>query len=146
MGNNPPPAAAPLGGEKPKNFCKLVLILIEQSKYKKAIEQSVGSSPCNPLWLIFRTIPIGLKGNLATTFPSNREFNNPKTTKRTKATTAPDLNLNIDKSRLDSLRLDSTRSIFFVFDFLLFSLLDGFSVFIVSSFFAALSMEDLRDL
>lgn len=50
MGKSPgPAAAAPRGGEKPKNFCKLVLILMEHKKYKKAMEQSVGSSPCKPL-------------------------------------------------------------------------------------------------
>ncbi|KAF4370670.1 hypothetical protein F8388_025049 [Cannabis sativa] len=38
MGNNPAPA--PLGGANPKNFCKLVRILIEQRKYKNAMEQS----------------------------------------------------------------------------------------------------------
>ncbi|KAJ7975981.1 hypothetical protein O6P43_005816 [Quillaja saponaria] len=119
-------------------------MLIEHKKYKKAIEQSVGSVPCNPLWLIFMTSPKGLKGNLATTFPSKSEFSNPKTAKRTSATTAPDLNLNKDKSRLDSLRLVSTRSIFLVLDFLWTILL--LSVFIVSSFLAALSMEDRRAL
>lgn len=145
IGNNPPPAAAPRGGENPRNFCKLVRILIEHKKYKNAIEQSVASSPCKPRWLIFMTIPKGLNGNFATTFPSNNEFKRPNTTNRTRATTAPDLNLNKDKSRLDSLRLVSTRSIFLVLDFLV-EILAGFSIFMVSSFLEALSMEDLRDL
>lgn len=140
-GNNP--ALAPLGGENPKNFCKLVRMLMEQRKYKNAMEQSVGSSPCNPLWLIFLRSPKGLKGNLATALPSKRELSNPKTTKRTRATTAPDLNLKRERSRLDSLRLVSTRSIFLVLDFLVIL---AVSVFMVSSFFAALSMEDRRDL
>ncbi|CAL5423554.1 unnamed protein product [Camellia sinensis] len=145
IGKSPAPAA-PLGGENPKNFCKLVRILIEHRKYKNAIEQSVGSSPCKPLWLIFWTIRAGTKGSFATALPSKREFKRPKTTKRTRATTAPDLNLKRERSRLDSLRLDSTRSIFLVLDFLRLSL-EGFeSVFMVSSFFEALSMEDLRDL
>ena len=141
MGNNP--LLAPLGGENPKNFCKLVRILMEQRKYKNAMEQSVGSSPWRPLWLIFITSPKGLKGNFATTLPSKRELSKPKTTTRTKATTAPDLNLKSERSRLDSLRLVSTRSIFLVFDFLV---IFAVSVFMVSSFFAALSMEDRSDL
>ncbi len=136
------PAPAPLGGAKPKNFCKFVLILIEHKKYRNAMEQSVGSLPCNPRWLIFITSPKGLNGNLATTLPSNSELSSPNTTKRTRATTPPDLNLKRDKSRLDSLRLVSTRSIFLVFDFLMLILL--LSVFIVSSFLEALSMEDRR--
>ena len=143
MGNNP--ALAPRGGEKPKNFCKLVRILMEHRKYKNAIEQSVGSSPCRPLWLIFITNPKGLKGNFATALPSKSELRRPKTTKRTRATTAPDLNLKRERSRLDSLRLVSTRSIFLVLDFLvILAVVD--SVFMVSSFLAALSMEDRRDL
>lgn len=144
MGNNP--ELAPLGGEKPKNFCKLVRILIEHRKYKNAIEQSVGSSPCSPRWLIFITSPKGLKGNFATGLPSNSELSSPKTTKRTRATTAPDLNLKSDKSRLDSLRLVSTRSIFLVLDFLVILAAEEESVFMVSSFLAALSMEERRDL
>lgn len=142
MGNNP--ELAPLGGEKPKNFCKFVRMLIEQRKYKNAIEQSVESSPCNPLWLIFITNPKGLNGNLATTFPSNSELSSPKTTNSTSATTAPDLNLKSERSRLDSFKLVSTRSIFLVLDFL--AILMAGSVFMVSSFFAALSMEERRDL
>jgi len=136
------PAPAPLGGAKPKNFCKFVLILMEHKKYRNAMEQSVGSVPCNPRWLIFITSPKGLNGNLATTLPSNSELSSPNTTKRTRATTPPDLNLKRDKSRLDSLRLVSTRSIFLVFDFLMLILL--LSVFIVSSFLEALSIEDRR--
>ncbi|KAK9178833.1 hypothetical protein WN943_028027 [Citrus x changshan-huyou] len=46
-----------------------------------------------------------------------------------------DLNLNEDISRLDSLRLVSTRSIFLV------KLLAGFSIFVVSSFLEALLIE-----
>lgn len=140
IGNNPAPA--PLGGENPRNFCRLVLMLMEQRKYKNAIAQSVGSSPCNPRWLIFITSPKGLNGNLATTLPSKSELSNPKTTNRTRATTAPDLNLKSERSRLDSLRLVSTRSIFFVLDFL--TVILELSVFMVSSFLAALSMEDRR--
>lgn len=136
------PAPAPLGGAKPKNFCKFVLILMEHKKYRNAMEQSVGSLPCNPRWLIFITSPKGLNGNLATTLPSNSELSSPKTTKRTRATTPPDLNLKRDKSRLDSLRLVSTRSIFLVLDFLMLILL--LSVFMVSSFLEALSIEDRR--
>jgi hypothetical protein len=136
------PAPAPLGGAKPKNFCKFVLILMEHRKYRNAMEQSVGSLPCNPRWLIFITSPKGLNGNLATTLPSNSELSSPNTTKRTRATTPPDLNLKRDKSRLDSLRLVSTRSIFLVFDFLMLILL--LSVFIVSSFLEALSIEERR--
>lgn len=89
---------------------------------------------------------MGLKGNLATTLPSKREFKKPKTTIKTRATTAPDLNLNKERSRLDSLRLVSTRSIFLVLDFLVDNLLGFWSVFMISSFLAALSIEDLRDL
>lgn len=118
---------------------------MEHKKYKNAIEQSVASSPTSPRWLIFMTIPKGLKGNFATTLPSKREFKSPKTTNKTRATTAPDLNLNNDRSRLDSLRLVSTRSIFLVLDFFR-EILVGLSVFMVSSFLEALSMEDLRDL
>ena len=149
------PDEAPRGGANPKNFCKLVRMLIEQRKYKNGIEQSVTSSPCKPLWLIFMTIPKGLNGNFATTLPSNKELRRPKTTKRTSATTAPDLNLKRERSRLDSLRLVSTRSIFLVLDFLLliltFAAEDedeefGVSVFMVSSFLAALSIEERRDL
>ena len=77
--------------------------------------------------------------------------------KRTSATTALDLNLMRERSRLDSLRLVSTRSIFLVLDFLLliltFAAEDededeefGVSVFMVSSFLAALSIEERRDL
>ena len=75
--------------------------------------------------------------------------------KRTSATTAPDLNLMRERSRLDCLRLVSTRSIFLVLDFLLliltFAAEDedeefGVSVFMVSSFLAALSIEERRDL
>lgn len=144
MGKRPAPAA-PRGGEKPKNFWRLVLILIEQRKYKKAIEQSVMSSPDKPRWLIFWTIRKGTNGNFATGFPSNKVFNNPKTINKTTATTAPDLNLNRDKSRLDSFKEVSTRSIFLVFDFLVSSLVP-LGVFMVSSFLEALSMVDLRDL
>ena len=75
--------------------------------------------------------------------------------KRTSATTAPDLNLMRERSRLDSLRLVSTRSIFLFLDFLLLILTFateeedeefGVSVFMVSSFLAALSIEERRDL
>ena len=75
--------------------------------------------------------------------------------KRTSATTAPDLNLMRERSRLDSLRLVSTRSIFLVLDFLLLILTFvaeeedeefGVSVFMVLSFLAALSIEERRDL
>ena len=74
--------------------------------------------------------------------------------KRTSATTALDLNLMRERSRLDSLRLVSTRSIFLVLDFLLLILTlateeeeeFGDSVFMVSSFLAALSIEERRDL
>ena len=74
--------------------------------------------------------------------------------KRTRATTAPNLNLR-ERSRLDSLRLVSTRSIFLVLDFLLLILTFvaeeedeefGVSVFMVLSFLAALSIEERRDL
>lgn len=148
MGNNPAPAA-PRGGENPRNFCKLVLMLIEHSRYRKAMEQSVMSSPGNPLWLIFCTNLMGTKGILATALPSNKLFNNPNTMNKTKATTAPDLNLNMDKSRLDSFKEVSTRSIFLVLDDFLrrFEEAEVESVdFIVSSFLEALSMVDLRDL
>lgn len=143
-GRKPAPGAEPRGGENPRNFCKLVRILMEHKKYKKAMEQSVESVPGNPLWLIFITRVIGWKGNLATALPSKSEFKSPKTTIKTKATTAPDLNLKRDKSRLDSFKEDSTRSIFLVLDFLVVIL--AVSVFMVSSFLEALSMEDLRDL
>ena len=75
--------------------------------------------------------------------------------KRTSATTALDLNLMRERSRLDSLRLVSTRSIFLVLDFLLLILTFaaeeedeefGVLVFMVSSFLAALSIEEWRDL
>ena len=75
--------------------------------------------------------------------------------KRTNAITAPDLNLMRERSRLDSLRLVSMRSIFLVLDFLLliltFAAEDedeefGVSVFMVLSFLAALSIEERRDL
>ena len=75
--------------------------------------------------------------------------------KRTSATTAPDLNLMRERSRLDSLRLISTRSIFLVLDFFLLILTFvaeeedkefGVSVFMVLSFLAALSIEERRDL
>ena len=75
--------------------------------------------------------------------------------KRTNAITAPDLNLMRERSRLDSLRLVSMRSIFLVLDFLLLILTFvaeeedeefGVSVFMVSSFLAALSIEERRDL
>ena len=99
--------------------------------------------------------PEGLNGNLATTLPSNKELRSPKTMKRTSATTAPDLNLMRERSRLDSLRLISTRSIFLVLDFFLLILTFvaeeedkefGVSVFMVSSFLVALSIEERRDL
>ena len=61
---------------------------------------------------------------------------------RMKAITASDLNLNKDKSRLDCLRLVSTRLTFFVLDFLVENLA-GFSIFMVLS---SLLMEDSRDL
>lgn len=111
MGKSPPPAA-PLGGANPRNFWRFVLILIEQRKYKNAIEQSVGSVPGIPRWLILSTRGIGANGNFATARPSKSELRRPKTTKRTAATTAPDLNLESERSRVDSLRLVSTRSIF----------------------------------
>ena len=75
--------------------------------------------------------------------------------KRTNAITAPDLNLMRERSRLDSLRLVSMRSIFLVLDFLLLILTFvaeeedeefGVSVFMVLSFLAALSIEERRDL
>lgn len=149
MGNIPAAPAAPRGGENPKNFCKLVLMLIEHKKYKNAIEQSVISSPDNPLWLIFCTNLIGTNGILATGFPSNKLLSNPKTMNRTRATTPPDLNLNMDRSRLDSFKEVSTRSIFFVLDDFLRTFAEAelaSVVFIVSSFLEALSMVDLRDL
>lgn len=145
IGNNPAPAD-PRGGENPKNFWRFVLILIEQRKYKNAIEQSVMSSPGNPLWLIFWTRRKGINGNLATTFPSKRLLRNPKTINNTTATTNPDLNLKRERSRVDSFKEVSTRSIFFVFDFLVSTDGTGSWVFIVSSFFEALSIVDLRDL
>lgn len=64
----------------------------------------------------------------------------------TTATTNPDLNLKSERSRVDSLRDVSTRSIFFVFDFFVSTEGTGSWVFIVSSFFEALSIVDLRDL
>ncbi|KAF5933260.1 hypothetical protein HYC85_029431 [Camellia sinensis] len=91
---------APLGGENPKNFYKLVRTLIEYTKYKNAIEQSVGSSPCKPLWLIVWTILAGTRGSFAMALPSKREFKRPKTTKRTRAMTTLDLNLKRERSRL----------------------------------------------
>lgn len=148
MGNKLAPAA-PRGGENPKNFCKLVLMLIEHRKYRNAIEQSVISSPAKPLWLIFCTNLMGTNGILATGFPSKRLLRKPKTMNRTMATTPPDLNLNMDRSRLDSFREDSTRSIFLVLDDFLRTLEEAVLasvVFMVSSFFEALSMVDLRDL
>lgn len=148
MGNNPAPAA-PRGGENPRNFCKLVLMLMEHKRYRKAMEQSVISSPGNPLWLIFCTSLIGTKGIFATAFPSNKLFSNPKTMNRTRATTPPDLNLKIDKSRLDSFKEVSTRSIFLVLDdFLRRIEAAGLAsvVFMVSSFLDALSIVDLSDL
>lgn len=148
MGNKPEPAA-PRGGANPKNFCRLVLMLMEHKKYKNAMEQSVISSPGNPLWLIFCTNEIGTKGTLATGFPSNKLLSNPKTMKRTRATTPPDLNLNMERSRLDSLREVSTRSIFLVLEVFLRRLAEAevaSVVFMVSSFLEALSMVDLRDL
>lgn len=143
MGKNPGPAA-PRGGENPKNFCKLVLILMEHRRYKKAMEQSVISSPDKPLWLIFCTNRMGTKGILATGLPSNKLFRKPKTMKRTRATTAPDLNLNMERSRLDSFKEDSTRSIFLTLEVVF--LVESVVVFMVSSFLEALSMVDLRDL
>lgn len=145
MGNSPAPAA-PRGGANPKNFCKLVLMLMEQSRYRKAMEQSVMSSPGKPLWLIFCTNLIGTNGILATTLPSNKLFNNPKTMNSTMATTAPDLNLNIDRSRLDSFNEVSTRSIFLVLEDFFIRLELASDVFIVSSFLEALSIVDFRDL
>lgn len=68
---------------------------------------------------------------------------------RTRATTPPDLNLKNDKSRLDSFKEVSTRSIFLVLDDFL-RILEEVElpsvVFIVSSFLEALSIVDLRDL
>ncbi|GAB4851517.1 hypothetical protein Ancab_030918 [Ancistrocladus abbreviatus] len=122
---------------------------MEQSKYKKAIEQSVISPPGKPRWLIFWTSLMGTKGSLATGLPSKREFKRPKTMKRTRATTPPDLNLKRERSRLASLRLVSTRSIFLVLevDFLDDDLPVLLSrVFMDSSFFEDLSMEERRDL
>lgn len=103
--------------------------------------------PWRPRWLIFMTKPTGVKGSLATGLPSNRELRRAKTTTRTRATTAPDLNLKRERSREDSLRLDSTRSIFLD--------LEGFLrveeaaeepvvAFMDSSFLEALSMEERR--
>jgi len=69
---------------------------------------------------------------LATALPSNREFNKPKTIISTMATTPPDLNLENERSRLDSFRLVSNLSFFLVFDFLV----EGAEVFRVSNFFA----------
>ena len=75
--------------------------------------------------------------------------------KRTSATTALDLNLMRERSRLDSLRLVSMRSIFLFLDFLLLILTFateeedeefGVLVFMVSIFLAALSIEERRDL
>lgn len=149
MGKSPAPAA-PRGGEKPNSFCRLVLILIEHSKYKNAMEQSVMSFPSKPLWVIFCINLMGTNGILATGLPSNKLLSNPNTMNRTRATTAPDLNLNIDRSRLDSFKDVSTRSIFLVLDDFLrrFEEDEEFEsvVFIVSSFLEALSMVDLRDL
>lgn len=85
---------------------------------------------------------IGAKGSLATALPSNREFNKPKTIMSTMATTPPDLNLENERSRLDSFRLVSNLSFFFVFDFLV----DGAEVFRVSNFLLVLSMVERRDL
>lgn len=135
MGKSPAPAAD-LGGAKPKYFCKLVLILIEQRKYKNTIEQSVQSVPCKPLWLIFLTKGIGSNGNFATIFPSNMEFKSPNTTSKTTATTPPDLNFARDRSRVDSLRELSTRSNFFELEA---DLLEGDLS--ISSFFDARSMD-----
>lgn len=148
IGKRPAPAA-PRGGANPRNFWRFVRMLIEQRKYKNAIEQSVMSSPGNPRWLIFWTSRMGTKGNFATGFPSNRLLRNPKTRKRTTATTNPDLNLKSERSRLDSLSEVSTRSIFLVLDFLVVRKAAGLEdsrVFMVSSFLEALSMEDFRDL
>ena len=89
------------------------------------------------------TIEIGTKGNFATDLPSKRELRSPKTAKRTRATTAPDLNLKSERSRLDSFRLVSTRSIFLVLDFLV-NFCASEVVFMVSSFLAARSIEERR--
>lgn len=64
---------------------------------------------------------------------------------RTRATTAPDLNLKRERSRLASLRLVSTRSIFLVL-FLVEDFAEVSRVFMVSSFLVDLSMADFRDL
>ncbi|KAK4858818.1 hypothetical protein QYF36_022528 [Acer negundo] len=61
MGNIPPAAAAPRGRENPRNFCKLVRILIEHKKYKKTMEQSVELSLCNPFETYFHHDPYRLK-------------------------------------------------------------------------------------
>lgn len=76
---------------------------------------------------------IGAKGSLATALPSNKEFNKPKTMTSTMATTPPDLNLENERSRLDSLRLVSNLSFFLVFDFLV----EGAAVFRAHSFLYA---------
>ena len=87
-------------------------------------------------WLISMTFP------KASTVISQQlsPFERPNKMNRTRATIVLDLNPNKDISRLDSLRLVSTRSIFFV------KILAGFFIVVVSSFLEALSNKDLRDL
>lgn len=59
-----------------------------------------------------------------------------------RATTALDLNLNMNKLWLDFQRLISMQSTFLVLD-ILEEILTGFSIFMVFSFLKALSMEEL---
>ena len=80
------------------------------------MEQSVGSFPGRPRWFIRWTSGMGAKGRLVTVRPSKRELRRPKTTESTTATTTPDLSLASESSCAASLRLVSTRSIFFARD------------------------------
>ncbi|KAM1047220.1 hypothetical protein ACFX2C_026607 [Malus domestica] len=89
---------------------------------------------------------MGLKGNFATAFPSNSELSSLKTTKRTRAIRALDLNLKSNKSWLDSLRLLSTQLIFLFLDFLVILAAEDESVFMVSSFLATLLIKEQRHL
>ena len=59
-----------------------------------------------------------MKGSLAMVLPSNKEFDRLKTMTSTMATMPPDLNLENERSRLDSFRLVSTLSFFLVLDFM----------------------------
>ena len=94
--------------------------------------------------------------------PSKRELRRPKTTRRTTATTPPDLNLEKERSRFDSFRLVSNRSIFLPLELLETEekeedededdededededTAEGPVPFISSSFLEALSMVDRR--